>query len=319
MSPRPLPSENVPFEPALALAREGRLDEAFDALSAALPERGGRGPHRVAGALALAELARLAEAAGDAVTATRAIDEALRLAPAYADLHYQRACLLIPQHQRPAARKALQRALSINPRYVAARLELALLDAREGLLAESLAALRALEQERRVEEPRAFQRGLKRLERADWDEAGALLKSALKVSDPVVDRALAEYHAQVARGEHTEALRALREAVVAHPGYPDLHYLLGCSELEAGMTDDAIASLAQALELHPDLHAARVQLARGLEALGDLVQAGEQVALVLREDPAHPQALELQERWTRRRDPRARSDPGPQAAPREAS
>ncbi len=319
MSPRPLPSENVPFEPALALAREGRLDEALDALSAALPEREGRGPHRGAGALAFAEMARLAEAAGDAITATRAIDEALRLAPTYADLHYQRACLLILQHQRPAARKALQQALGINPRYVAARLELALLDAREGLLAESLAALRGLEQERRVEEPRAFQRGLKSLAHADWDEAGALLKSAFKVSDPVVDRALADYHERVARGEHTQALHALREAVTVHPGYPDLHYLLGCSELEAGMTDDAIASLSRVLELHPDLHAARVQLARALEALGDLAQAGEQVALVLRADPAHPQALELAERWARRRDTHGRGGPSPRAGPREAA
>src|SRR5262245_58702662 len=193
MSPRPLPSENAPFEPALALAREGRLDEAFDTLSAAVPTGPARRPTEGAAALAFAELARIAEAAGDVVTATRAIDEALRLAPGFADLHHQRAGLLAIQHQRPAARKALQQALAINPRYVAARLDLALLDAREGLLAESLAALRALEQERRVEEPRAFQRGLKSLARADWDEAGALLKSALKLTDPVVDRALSEY------------------------------------------------------------------------------------------------------------------------------
>ena len=319
MSPRPLPSENAPFEPALALAREGRLEEALDLLSATLGGSPGRGPHRGAAALAFAEVARLAEAAGDLVGATRAIDEALRLAPTYADLHHQRAGLLIRQLQRPAARKALQQALDINPRYVAARLELALLDAREGLLTESLAALRALEQERRVEEPRAFQRGLKSLARADWEEAGALLKSALRVSDPVVDRALAEYHTLVAQGEHARALHALRDAVTAHPGYPDLHYLLGCSELEAGMTDDAVASLGRALELHPDLHAARVQFARALEALGDLAQAGEQVALVLREDPAHPQALELQERWVRRRDTRGRSGPGPLEAPRKAS
>ncbi len=247
MSPRPLPSENAPFESALALAREGRLDEAYDALAAAVPDAEGRGPHRGAGALAFAEVARLAEAAGDLDTAVRAIDEALRLAPTYADLHYQHACLMIAQQQRAEARKALQKAIGINPRYVAARLELALLDAREGLLAESLAALRNLEQERRVDEPRAFQRGLKSLQRAEWEEAGAQLKSALKVSDPVVDRALADYHAKVARGEHTQALHALRDAVSAHPGYPDLHYLLGCSELEAGMTDDAIASLARAL------------------------------------------------------------------------
>lgn len=314
MTPRPLPSENAPFEPALALARDGRLDDALEAL-AALPEPGSGGPQRGAAALAHAEVARLAEAGGALDIAQRAIDEAVRLAPAYADLHYQRACLLNQQQQRPAARRALEEALRINPRYVAARLELALLEAREGLLAESLGALRALEQERRVEEPRAFQRGLKSLARADWDEAGALLKSALRVSDPIVDRALAEHHALVAAGEHTRALHALREAVTAHPGYPDLHYLLGSSELEAGMTDDAIASLARALELHPDFHAARVQLARAFEALGGLVQAGDQVMLVLREEPGHPQALELQERWSRRRDPR-----GPAVdAPREAS
>jgi len=314
MSPRPLPSENAPFEPALALARVGQLKEAVEAIGAALAGNGEAAPPRGAGALALAEVARLAEGAGALEIAARALDQAVRLAPGYADLHHQRACLLILQQQRGAARKALDEALRINPRYVAARLELALLDAREGLLAESLAALRALEQERRVEEPRAFQRGLKSLARADWDEAGALLKSALKVSDPVVDRALAEHHALVAAGEHTRALHALRDAVTAHPGYPDLHYLLGSSELEAGMTDDAIASLAQALTLHPDFHAARVQLARALEALGDLVQAGEQVALVLREDPAHAQALELQERWSRRRDPRGRAAREPREA-----
>lgn len=315
MSPRPLPSENAPFEPALALAREGRLEEACDAVAAAVPGADGRGLHRGAGALAFSEVARLAEAAGDLVTALRAMDEAVRLAPTYADLHYQHACLLIVQQQRAPGRKALHKALAINPRYVAARLELALLDAREGLLTESLAALRNLEAERRIDEPRAFQRGLKSLARAEWDEAGAQLKSALKVSDPVVDRALVDYHARVARGEHAEALHALRDAVTAHPGYPDLHYLLGCSELEAGMTDDAVASLARALELHPDLHAARVQLARALEALGDLAQAGEQVALVLAEDPEHPQALELQERWSRRRDVRARGVTGRGGAP----
>jgi len=307
MSPRPLPSENAPFEPALALARAGQLAESIEAIGAVLAGRTGAGPPRGAAALALAEVGRLAEAAGTLETAARALEEAVLLAPGYADLHHQRACLLITQQQRPAARRSLEEAVRINPRYVAARLELALLDAREGLLTESLTALRALEQERRVEEPRAFQRGLKSLARADWDEAGALLKSALKVSDPVVDRALAEHHALVAQGEHVQALHVLRDAVTAHPGYPDLHYLLGSSELEAGMTDDAIASLTRALELHPDFHAARIQLARALEALGDLAQAGEQVALVLQEDPGHPQALELQERWSRRRDPRGRA------------
>jgi tetratricopeptide (TPR) repeat protein len=309
MSLRPLPPEGSAFEPALAMARDGRLDEALVTLSGLLRAGGERGPRREAGAVAFAQVARLAEAAGDPTTALRALDEALRLAPGYADLHYRRGCVLLDRQQRPAARAALERALSINPTYVAARLELALLDAREGLLGESLAALRALGEEHRVEEPRIFQQGLKSLEQADWDEAGALLKRAVRVSNPAVDQALDRHRAMMAQGEHASALNSLREAIATHPGYPDLHYLLGSCELETGLLDDALASLARALELHPDYHAARVQFARALEALGDLHQAGEQIALVLQEDPAHPQALELQARWTRRQEAGGRAAP----------
>jgi tetratricopeptide (TPR) repeat protein len=267
------------------------------------------GEDRAALALALGQVARLAEEAGAGAEAIEALDAALALAPDYADFHHRRGCLLIAAQRRGEARAALDRALAINPRYVAARLERALLDAREGLLGEALAALRALDEERRVEEPRAFQRGLRSLERADWDEAGALLKSALRLPDPALERRIAHHQALMAQGDYSQALHSLREAVTAHPGYPDLHHLLGCCELETGFTDDAIASFARALELNPDYHAARVQFARALEAQGDLVQAGEQVALVLEADPAHGPALEMEQRWSRRRS-RGRLDAG---------
>ena len=116
-----------------------------------------------------------------------------------------------------------------------------------------------------------------------------------------MDHAL-EHHRELAgQGDHAGALAALREAILVHPGYPDLHAVLGTCELEAGLLDDALASLARALELNPDYHGARVQLARVLEALGELEQARDQVALVLTADPDHPQAGELAARWTRRR------------------
>ena len=303
MSPRPLPTETAPFEPALALAREGRMSEALSALREAVRISVGRGQRRSAGALAFAQVAKIAEAGGDLETAVLALDSALELTPEYADFHLRRGCLMLARQQRAQARVSFDRALRINPKYVAARLEQALLDAREGFLGEALASLRALDEEHRVEEPRAFQQGLKSLERADWDEAGALLKSALQLSDPVIDELLTQHNALMAQGEHQRALQSLREAVTAHPGYPDLHYLLGCCELEAGLTDDAIGSLTRALELHPDYHAARVQFARALENLGDLAQAGEQVALVLQVDPMQAQALDLQRRWSRRRSP----------------
>ena len=86
-----------------------------------------------------------------------------------------------------------------------------------------------------------------------------------------------------------------------------IHALLGTVELEEGQVDDAIATLGRALELHPDYHAARVLLARALEASGDRAQAEEQVTLVLDADPQNPAALELAERWSRLHRRRDRS------------
>jgi tetratricopeptide (TPR) repeat protein len=271
-------------------------------------DRGGlHEQHRSSAASSLGRIARMAETAGDLETAERALDQALRIAPGYADLHFQQACLLLRRQRRADGRRELAAALKINPRYVAARVELALLDAREGLLGEALETFRRLGEDQRIEEPRTFHQGLKSLERADWDEAGALLKQALKVSDTRVEDAIHNFHAMMAQGHPDRALQVLREAVHRNEGYADLHYLLGTAELEQGHLDDALASLARALELHPDYHAARVQFARTLEALGDPTQATEQVALVLEVDAEHPQALQLHERWTRRRTRRRRS------------
>jgi len=301
VSPRPLRSDDAPFEPALALARAGRRAEALDALCLLTREGGDAGRRGDAATLAFVQVARRAEAAGDTATALRALDEALRLKPRFADLHYRRGCVLLGAQDGAGARAALARALAINPEFLAARLELALLDARQGFLSEALVALRALGAEPEVAMPGAFQRGLRSLERADWDEAAALLRSAIRAATPVVDHAL-EHHRELAgQGDHAGALAALREAILVHPGYPDLHAVLGTCELEAGLLDDALASLARALELNPDYHGARVQLARVLEALGELEQARDQVALVLTADPDHPQAGELAARWTRRR------------------
>ncbi len=94
-----------------------------------------------------------------------------------------------------------------------------------------------------------------------------------------------------------------------HPRYPDVHYLLGCVELELGCTADALESLAQALELHPDFHAARVELARALDAAGQLAMAQEQIQAVLLKDPSNPAALRLQARWTPGRRPQGSQMP----------
>lgn len=306
MSPRPLEPQPSVFDTELALAREGRVAEAVHGLIGTLAGGTLHEQHRAAATSVLARIARIAEQAGDHASALLAHDQAVRIAPGYPDIHFQRALVQLTLHQHAAARRSLETALEINPRYVAARLELALLDAREGLIGEALETLRRMGEELRIEQPRAFRQGLESLEHADWDQAGTLLKRALKLSDPGVDEVVEQCHASMAQGDRPAAIRLLRETLTHYEDYADLHFLLGSAELEEGDFDDALTSLARALELHPDYHAARVQFARALEALGDVTQAAEQVALVLQHDPNHPQASQLEERWARRRSRRRR-------------
>jgi len=306
VSPRPL-RRTHDFEACVELARGGQHRDALERLRRALAAEPLHAELRSAAVEALGRVSRLAESAGDLAGAAEALEEALRIAPKFVDVHYRLGRLRLLRREPEPARKSLEAALRINPGYVAARVELALLDASQGRLGEAIETLRRMDLERAPHEPRLFRRGIQSLEHADWQEAGSLLRQALHLDQPGLNERLEEVRARMSRGDRAGAARSIRAALAEHPGYADLHCLLGIAELEEGHVDDAIATLARALELHPDYHAARVQLARALEASGDLAQAEEQVHLVLEADPQNPQAVELSERWSRLHSRRRRS------------
>jgi tetratricopeptide (TPR) repeat protein len=310
VSPRPAEFKNNPFDAALRHARAGAFVNALDTIASVVAAGGAREAVAPAAANALAEVAAVAEHMGDLGAAERAIAAAVELRPRYPDLHYRRGCLLIRCGRRDEARRALDAALALNPRYLAARLERAMLDARAGLVGEALESLRALSGDQPVGDPRAFQRGLKSLERADWEAADSLLRHALQIPDEPLQRRLERIREQVEAGHAVDATTALRELVSGHPGYPDLYALLGRAELALGHVDDAILALSRALELHPDYHAARVLLAQALECLGQVAAAQDQITLVLEVDPKHLEALETRRRWERRATPAGRARSG---------
>ena len=297
---RPVPVPESEFDEVLRLARAGRHGEAIEEVERRTATGGLSEQRRAAAAEALALVARQAESSGDVARAERALEVAVRFRPDYPDLQCRRGRLLRALQRPREARQALERALSLHPRYTAARLEHALLDAAEGFIGEALEALRALARETEVDKPGLFQQGLESLERADWEEAGVLFGRALDLDEPADGDVIERARLLLERGDVARAVEVLREALPGRAGWPDLHHLLGRAELARGHHDDALASLGRALELNPDFHAARIQFALALEAAGALAQAGEQVALVLQRDPAHEQALELHERWTAR-------------------
>src|SRR6185503_16795690 len=165
-------------------------------------------------------------------------------------------------------------------RYRVARLERALLDAREGQVGKALAELRELSSEIPENEASEFRDGIERLERTDWEQAEPLLKRAMERSSPDLKAPLESVHRHLERGEAGEAIRVLQDILPAHQRFPDLHYLLGLAELKLGHFDDALASLAQALVLNPDFHDARVQFACALECVGETAHAAGQLAMV---------------------------------------
>ncbi len=283
----------------LRLAREGQCRHAVDLVARSLarePDAGSR--TRVAATLA--QVARICEDQQDLDAALAALDLASTLVE-WADLHCHHGRLLAQRGRRADARRALDHALALNPHYRAAAVERALLDAREGRIAEAMETLRMMASDSELTEPRAFEQGLEHLGHADFEDAGALLRRALHASDAWLEERLHAFQDLTDRGELGAALQALREAVTDRPSYPDLHLLLGVHELRMGCVDDAVESLARALELNPDFHAARVAFAQALESSGDTRQALAQLELVLRQDAEHREARALHARLAGRR------------------
>jgi tetratricopeptide (TPR) repeat protein len=306
MNPRTYELPDSPFAPALAFVRAHRFADAILAIEKVPRASSGGDSIATEAAGALAHVARLAEAEGDLDAARRALTSAVALRPGFPDLHVDRARVLLAsaggrsREARVEARKALDTALRIHPGYTTARLQRALLDASEGLIGEALESLRSLASECRVEEPHVFEQALESLERADWEEAAVLLQQALPPAGADAGVALDRAREAMERGDDAQAAQIVRGALVHYASYPDLHLLLGSAEFRRGNLDDALASLAHALELNPDFHAARIQFARVLEALGQSAQAAEQVALVLEQEPEHVGARELIGRWSSR-------------------
>lgn len=286
---------------ARALANQGRFAAARRRALSTLAHSAEPHPdERAAVAATLAEIAQRAVAANAIDEAEQCLRAALRQRADFADLRHRLAGLLESQQRFEEARVELVEALRINPGYVAARVSLALLDARMGQLGEAMDALRRLEQNRRPAEADSFDRGLRSMQAADWEEAESLLRRAYGLSEGSLDDAIARFMRQAQGGNLAEARAIARELVGVHPDYPDVHYLLGRVELELGNAAEAMGSLAQALELNPDFHMARLELARALDALGQPAMAQDMVNAVLQRDPQNPAALGLSARWARR-------------------
>ena len=309
----PEPAPHHPLVPFRALLASGETARAREALGRLIGD-----PTRplspADAATALGMLARADERNGDLSRARTALERALSLVD-WADLRLALGTLLARLGDRAGARRELDRALAINPRYRAAAVERALLDASEGRIADSLAALRSLS----AAPPAAavapaLEAALEQLRDDAVDEAAPLLRRVLAPGAEALERTLSDAEERISGGDLGGGLALLRRCVAEHPGYADVAALLGAHELRVGFLDDGIASLVSALELNPDYHAARLQLAHGLYLRGERTRAVSEVRAVLEREPSHADAAALLERLGGRRRQLTGSPPRPAQA-----
>jgi tetratricopeptide (TPR) repeat protein len=290
------PDDSPAWDEVLSCRRAGRPDEALVALErlcAADPRVLEHGQTRALRALIFADQAEARLRLGEFEAAAELLEQALVDAPRFPDLHHRLGVLRLRARDVRGARDAFEQAVRLAPGYAAPRLELALLEAREGRLGDSLELLRRLGEGRPEGGQVEFERGLERIADADWEGGADALRRAFGLAGGDVDERLREVAARLADGRSGEALGLARVVLAAHPHFPDAHLALALVRRERGEWDDCAESCGRALELNPRYEQARVYLAEALFRRGQYAEADAQLAAVLSKAPHHPLALAL--------------------------
>jgi tetratricopeptide (TPR) repeat protein len=284
------------WDQTLRLRRAGRPAEALQALELDLVDSGTQPTAKIRRLRAslLLELARAARSEGDTAAALGHLDRA-RTDGSFPDLCYERGLVQLALGDREAARASFAEALSLAPRYALAGLELALLEARDGQIAEALARLRRLTDGVTPEQKQRLTEGAERLRAGAWEEAEARVRDSFRESAAAMQGSFREFGRLLEEGDPMRALEAARQLVERYPSYADAQHALGLAYLALGWCDDAIAAFGRALERNPDYDESRVYLAWTLFTQGETRDGDAELTRLLEASPGYQPALRLRE------------------------
>jgi len=206
--------------------------------------------------------------AGDYAEAERLLLRVLDHNTTYANVYHMLGVIASLRGASQRAVDLFRRALSLNPRYSEAQLNLAITLADMGAYDAAAAEMGTL----RSREP------------GDADRPG-----------PAVLGKLANAHADLARkyhalGMYAEAVGEYDKALQLCPNFPDIHNRRAASCRELRDYAGARASLARALELNPRYVEAYVNLGRLHQRMGHLTEAVAAWERALEFNPTHPLA-----------------------------
>jgi tetratricopeptide (TPR) repeat protein len=287
--------EQAAWDDALRARRAGRLEESLSALARVIRETGPlTAAARRMRASVLRDLGITARLGGDGERAASWIDRALEEAPEYPDLHLERGLLHLDREQYDHARVSFQKALDLAPEFVSAELEMALLEARAGLLGEAVATLRRMAERRPPAEDLLFRDGLDRLRAGAWEAAADRLRASYHATQSAWKQGSLRVGQRLEEGRAPEALDEACRLAERFPHFPDAHFAVGLCSLALEWWGDAAEAFMRALERNPGYHEARVYLACALFGAREARLAEEELARVLRSSPGHEWALRLQ-------------------------
>lgn len=237
------------YDPVLAALRRGAADDAL-ALARELVDT------RPDDAVAHRLLAHAQRLSGDDAAALATLDAALERAPEDADLHLERAGLLLRARQLDEAQAALARSVGLDPNQFPAY-----------VMQAQLA-----------------------LGRGELDEAERLARTAARIAPDHPQLAAVQGMLALRRGRPDEALSILSQAATLAPDEPMLRHALGFAYLAKGHLAFAEQAFRGVLELHPDNTALRALVADLVRQQGRPGEAVDELAPLL-DDPATPPTL----------------------------
>jgi arylsulfatase A-like enzyme/Flp pilus assembly protein TadD len=133
------------------------------------------------------------------------------------------------------------------------------------------------------------------IDSGDLRRAESHFRAALAAAMPTADVHLGLALCLASTGRRDEAVRVLMEARRIEPGNAVVEANLGSLALDGGDNARAIESLGSAIQLDPDLHQARFNLARALARMGRRDEAQKEAETLLARLPAQaPQRAEVQ-------------------------
>ncbi|MEO6170447.1 MAG: tetratricopeptide repeat protein [Lysobacter sp.] len=235
------------YESIIDALRRGAADEALTAAR-------GAAAANAADPVAHRMLAYALRLGGERAAALDAIDEAIRLAPENADLHLDRAGLLLQERKLDEAQAALARSIGLDPNQFPAY-----------VLQAQMA-----------------------LGRGDLDEAQRLTRTAARIADDHPQIAALEGGLAMRRGDVDGALATLATAAKRWPQEPTLRHALGFAYMAKGHHAFAEQAFRGLLEATPDSMPLRALVADLLRRQGRPGDAADEIAPLLSGDTAAP-------------------------------